>query len=196
MIDKQILSNKRALRAKYGGSGLRRIQASLHRLIAADRRRGLVSAIVYLDHPHTLRAHRGKPVSEASDHAATKRAIDSLHRAMKPDYVTIVGAADVVCHQPLRNPLYAPPDDPDRYAWSDLPYACESAHSNDIADFSGPTRVVGRIPDLAGAIRASDAAYAADSIVQFFLLAVLEGARRSDVRRSRRASVTCARTPT
>jgi hypothetical protein len=64
--------------------------------------------------------------------------------------VLILGAPDVVAHQNLLNPVYAPNDDDDRFAPSDLPYACEEPYSQTIADFRGPTRVVGRLPDLYG----------------------------------------------
>ena len=63
----------------------------------------------------------------------------------------IFGATDVVPHQDMKNPAFDPPDDPDQYAYGDLPYACDTAYSRDIATFKGPTRVVGRLPDLTGA---------------------------------------------
>jgi hypothetical protein len=62
----------------------------------------------------------------------------------------ILGAPDVVPHQDLANPAFDPPDDPDKEAWGDLPYACDTPYSRDIATFKGPTRVVGRLPDLRG----------------------------------------------
>ena len=37
------------------------------------------------------------------------------------------------------------------YLASDLPYACEAPYSRNIRDFRGPTRVVGRLPDITGA---------------------------------------------
>ena len=48
-------------------------------------------------------------------------------------------------------PAYKPPDDDDNPAWGDLPYACDAPYSRDPARFVGPTRVVGRLPDLVGA---------------------------------------------
>jgi hypothetical protein len=63
----------------------------------------------------------------------------------------ILGAVDVVPHQDLDNPMYSPPDDDDAAAWGDLPYACDAPYSRDPAQFVGPTRVVGRLPDLVGA---------------------------------------------
>jgi hypothetical protein len=63
----------------------------------------------------------------------------------------ILGANDVVPHQDIKNPAFDPPDDPDPNADGDLPYACDTPYSRDIATFKGPTRVVGRLPDLQGA---------------------------------------------
>jgi hypothetical protein len=39
----------------------------------------------------------------------------------------ILGAPDVVPHQDLTNPVFDPPDnDPDQFAYGDLPYACDA----------------------------------------------------------------------
>ena len=37
------------------------------------------------------------------------------------------------------------------FAYGDLPYACDGNYSQDTTKFKGPTRVVGRLPDLRGA---------------------------------------------
>jgi hypothetical protein len=53
-------------------------------------------------------------------------------------------------HIHLTNPMLEDEEeDPD--VPSDLPYACEAAFSRRPQDFLGPTRVVGRLPDLTGA---------------------------------------------
>ena len=65
----------------------------------------------------------------------------------------ILGAPDVVPHQDLANPAFAPPDDPDQFAYGDVPYACDAPYSTRPEDFVGPTRVVGRLPDLTGGSR-------------------------------------------
>jgi len=44
----------------------------------------------------------------------------------------------------LTNPAFDDPDDPDKFAYGDLPYACDTKYSRDIATFKGPTRVVVR----------------------------------------------------
>ncbi|CAG1006887.1 hypothetical protein BURK1_03342 [Burkholderiales bacterium] len=159
MTDKLIVTHGGALRRKYGAGGWRRIGAAVRRLVAADRRRGLATRLVLLDDALAMRARRGTPLADPGDYPAAKAAIDAAYRAESPDYLMILGAPDVVPHQPLVNPLHDPPDEPDRYAWSDLPYACEGRCDDDIASFTGPTRVVGRLPDLRGATSAAEAGY-------------------------------------
>lgn len=157
MADKLIVSNRGVLRAKYGARGYDRIRRALARHVKADRRRGLTVAVVYLDDGRAMRARRAKPVVDATDQPATKRAIDALYRAESPDYLMIVGAGDVVALQDLDNPVLD--DDPDEAVASDLPYACDVGYSRDTASFVGPTRVVGRVPDLNGTSDPADAAY-------------------------------------
>src|SRR5262249_35919000 len=67
------------------------------------------------------------------------------------DYLMILGSVDVIPHVPLTNPVYSPGDDDDKKVPSDLPYACEAAYSTDPGRYTGPTRVVGRLPDVTGA---------------------------------------------
>jgi hypothetical protein len=62
----------------------------------------------------------------------------------------ILGARDVVPHIQLTNPMLSRDDD-DPSVPSDVPYACEAPFSRHPQDFVGPTRVVGRLPDLTGA---------------------------------------------
>ncbi len=159
MTDKLIVTHGGALRRKYGAAGYREIRAAIRRLIAADRRRGLAAKLVLLDDARAMRVRRGKPLVDPGDFEAAKAAIDAAYRAESPDYLLIVGAPDVVPHQPLANPLFDPPDEPDRIAWSDLPYACAGRYDTDIASFTGPTRVVGRLPDLRGATTAAEASH-------------------------------------
>lgn len=150
MDDKIIVTNKRVLRKKYGASGLRAIQASLATLTSADKPRGIKTRTIYLDDAAAMKKVRGKAVTNAADPRQNKAAVDAIFKAVNPDYLMILGAADVVPHQDLDNPMLSPDDD-DAHAWSDLPYACDAAYSRDPAQFVGPTRVVGRLPDLTGA---------------------------------------------
>lgn len=150
MDDKIIVTNRNALRAKYGKSGFVKIQKSVAGLIAADARRGLRSRMVFVDDPAAMKRYGGKAVTDAASPQQNKAAIDAIYRKTSPEYLMILGAPDVVPHQDIRNPIAAK-DDPDRTVPSDLPYACDGSYSRDIVSFKGPTRVVGRLPDLTGA---------------------------------------------
>ena len=91
------------------------------------------------------------------DRRGTKNAIDFIFKFFEPQYLMILGSPDVVQLQDLKNPAYTPNQldgDRDEYCFSDLPYACDVSYSQDTANFVGPTRVVGRLPDLTGASRA------------------------------------------
>ncbi len=149
MDDKIIVSNRAALTAKYGSAGVQKIKQAVTALIAADAKRGIKSRLVYLDDAVAMKSFKGKAVTDPVDPRQNKEAIDAIFKAADPDYLMILGAIDVVPHQDMANPAFVPPDDdPDKFAYGDLPYACDTPYSRDIATFKGPTRVVGRLPDL------------------------------------------------
>lgn len=149
--DKLIVSNRSALRAKYGGAGLRQLNAALSALIAADKKRGLKTRVVYLDDARSMKALSAPVVTDAGSPRQNKLAVDALYAKLVPDYLVLLGATDVIPHQDVANPLYKPGDDDDRWVFSDVPYACDAGYSHDAAKFVGATRVVTRLPDLAGA---------------------------------------------
>lgn len=152
MDDKIIISNRSALLAKYGSKGLAAINKALTTLKSADKQRGIDSRVVYLDDAAMMKKLGGKAVSKASNRQENKAAVDVVFGKLMPDYLMILGAHDVVPHQDIANPAFDPEgEDDDRYAWSDLPYACDVSYSRDPARFVGPTRVVGRLPDLVSA---------------------------------------------
>jgi len=151
MDDKIIVTNRSALAAKYGAQGLRKVRQALVALVAADKKRGIKSRVVYLDDKAGMKKVRGKPVTNARDPRQNKAAIDAVFKASNPDYLMILGAIDVVPHQDLSNPAFSDGDDDDNPAWGDLPYACDAPYSRDPAKFVGPTRVVGRVPDMVSA---------------------------------------------
>lgn len=151
MDDKIIVSNRSALATKYGAAGLAKIVKAIRTLIAADAKRGIKSRIVYVDDASAMRRLHAHPVTEHTSAPQNKRAIDEIVRRTHPDYLMILGSVDVVPHQDMRNPLFDPADDPDKSALGDLPYACDQPYSRDVARFKGPTRVLGRLPDLTGA---------------------------------------------
>ncbi|MBP2448662.1 C25 family cysteine peptidase [Rhizobium leguminosarum] len=149
--DKVIVTNVAALKGKYGANGYDVIKNSVDALISADKQRGLVTVLVPLDDKGVMKNLSAPPVTRRTDPAQNKEAIDAVYRALGPDYLVILGAIDVVPHQDMANPLYDPSgEDPDECAYGDLPYACEAPYSRNAKDFIGPTRVVGRIPDVTG----------------------------------------------
>ena len=123
-IDKAIVTNLTALKAKYGQAGVQKIDAAVKHLIAADKKRGLITRIYPLDDAAVMGQIGGTPVTTASDPKQNKDAIDAVYKTFAPDYLLILGAVDVIPHQDLKNPVYSPFDDPDRFAFGDLPYAC------------------------------------------------------------------------
>jgi hypothetical protein len=143
MPTKIIVTHEGAMRKKYGRRWLK-IKAAVRALIAADKRRGISSVFVPLDNPKfgQRRARSGTPrtFKDAIDHAY------GLHR--KPDYIAILGGPDIVPHQDMANPLTGDDKKDDPVVPSDLPYACDAPASDDISIFLGPSRAVGRIPDV------------------------------------------------
>jgi hypothetical protein len=149
--DKIIITNREALMSKYGDDGFTAIGKAIAELADADKKRGIESKVVYLDDQAAMKKMGGKGVVNALDPRQNKEAIDVLSKSSNPQYLLILGSPDVVPHQDLSNPAYTPGGDDDVEAFGDLPYACDTPYSRDPARFVGPTRVVGRLPDLFGA---------------------------------------------
>jgi hypothetical protein len=143
MPTKIIVTHEGAMRTKYGRRWPK-VKSAVNKLIAADKRRGITSLFVALDDPKfgQVRARTGTPASfkDAIDYAY------GLHR--KPDYVAILGGPDIVPPQDMTNPLTGDDRKDDPTVPSDLPYACDTPASDDTSTFLGPSRAVGRIPDL------------------------------------------------
>jgi hypothetical protein len=150
MTEKVVVTNAAALKRKYGTRGYSAVLAAVRRLKAADRGRGVSTRLVSVDSAAAMKRYRGRAVTDAEDPRQNKEAIDAVFAVSPPDYLVLLGSVDVVPHQDLTEPLFSG-DDPDRRGYSDLPYACEAPYGTRINDFIGPTRVVGRIPDLTGA---------------------------------------------
>jgi hypothetical protein len=151
MTDKIIVSSRGALTAKYKASGLAAIRKALDSLIAADKKRGFVTRLIYLDDAAAMKRLGAKAMGGVTDYRGAKTAIDRVCAKLQPAYLMILGAPDVVPHQNLTNPAYKAGDDDDDVAWGDLPYACDTPYGRDPAQFVGPGRVVSRLPDLTGA---------------------------------------------
>ena len=150
MNHKVVITNLAALKKKYGVGGLKKINTAIKALIAADKTRGFQTRLIALDSATAMKKVKGRQVADANDPEQNKAAIDAIYRALVPDYLMLLGAIDVIPHQDLINPVFSPGNDDDQYAYGDLPYACEAPYSQKVKDFVGPTRVVGRLPDLTG----------------------------------------------
>lgn len=150
MDDKVIVTNLSALKSKYGAGGVTKISAAINKLIAADKKRGIITRLVPLDDAATMKQLGAPKVINHADFKQNKQAIDAVFRKLMPDYLMILGATDIVPHQNLTNPVFNQGGDRDPIAFGDLPYACEAPYSQRPQDFTGPTRVVGRLPDLNG----------------------------------------------
>ncbi|MET0785731.1 MAG: hypothetical protein ABWY25_03420 [Paenisporosarcina sp.] len=159
MYDKIIVTNREPLVGKYGTNGFKTIGKALDVLANADERLGIKTRILHLDDRTDMKKVGGKAVTNTLDPRENKEAVDSVFKFYNPHYLMILGSPDVLPHQDLDNPTDLPgddiPGDGDAHAWGDLPYACEAPYSQDPARFIGPTRVVGRLPDLVGANKPS-----------------------------------------
>lgn len=142
---KLIVSCKNALTLKYGAANFKTVNTLLGKLVTADKAKGITTKIVYIDDDASA-AKAGIPVYASTTEKDCKNAVDALYVKGKPDYILLFGAQDIVPFVTLVNP--ASDDDPT--VPSDLPYACDAPYSTQAADFTGPTRVVGRLPDVPG----------------------------------------------
>lgn len=149
--DKLIVSNRSALKEKYG-SKHKLFLSALHTLCQSDKKRGLDTTIVFVD---DVKIMRSAAVKDPGNARQNKIAIDALYKYFEPDYLLIAGAQDVIPFQPLTNLLFSE-DDEDKIIPSDLPYACDTPYHTDPGKFIAPVRVVGRLPDVPGS---SDPAY-------------------------------------
>jgi hypothetical protein len=146
MSTKVIVTNTRALEKKYGGRASEVLDA-VRSLIKADAGKGLTTELIELDNRKQMRKLKAPPVQDAMSCRENKEAIDGVYQALVPDYIMILGSRDVVPHHDPKNPVYGP-HDPDRFAYGDLAYASDAAYSQNPESFIGPTRVVGRLPDI------------------------------------------------
>lgn len=155
MRTKFIVTNASVLKKKYAGFSA--VKAAINLLIAADKKRGIDTKLFDVSDAAAMKKVGGKAVTQPRNPKQNKHAIDAIYAsaAPPPDYLMILGAVDVIPHQDLENPMFSSNDE-DAHAWGDLPYACDAPYSTKIADFTSPTRVVGRLPDIDGA---KDSAY-------------------------------------
>lgn len=149
--DKFILTHRRALLAKYGSAGLAKVDTALRSLVKADAKRGISTRVLHLDEAGEMAAYGGPVPASKPGAKDVKVAIDKLCGAEAPHYLLLLGGPDIVPLVALHNPAFGPEGDDDKSVPSDLPYACAAPYSTDPSRYMGPTRVVGRLPDLVGA---------------------------------------------
>jgi hypothetical protein len=150
-IDKVVITNSTALNAKYGSVGEQEIMRAVQNLVAEDGKRGMVTRLYCLDDKTAMGGINASAVDQPADPQQNKDAVDAIYKAVTPDYLMILGSIDIVPLQDLENVMYAQEGDMDELAPGDLPYACEAGYSRQPRDFCGPTRILGRLPDLTGA---------------------------------------------
>jgi hypothetical protein len=142
---KFIVTSEKNLKLKYGND-FSKIKTALNNLITSDSTKNIAASVVFIDSPASAKK-AGIKVAPSTSQRDCKQAIDNLYKAKRPDYIVILGSQDIIPFQLLNNPAG---DDGDVEVPSDLPYACDTPFSTDVYNFIGPTRVVGRIPDIPG----------------------------------------------
>lgn len=152
MSDKVIVTNLTALKKKYAAGGVTAIRKAIAALVTADKKRGFNSVLIGVDDAAAMTKLKATAVKDQRDAKQNKVAIDGIYKALTPDYIMILGAIDVIPHQDLKNSMFSenPEADNEEFAYGDLPYACDAPYSQDVNKFTGPTRVVSRLPDLTG----------------------------------------------
>jgi len=141
---KVIVSSKKNLQSKYGNQ-FQAVDKLLTDLVKSDGKRGITTQIIYIDDPVSA-SKAGIIAVNSVTRPTAKRAVDDIYKKLSPAYIVLFGTGDVFPFQEITNPA----SDDDLTVPSDLPYACNIAYSTNIASFTGPTRVVGRIPDIQG----------------------------------------------
>src|SRR5437016_14624118 len=101
-IDKALVTNVAALKAKYG-SGLTALSAAIRRHIASDAKRGLTTKLIALDDATRMRRLGGAAVKNAGNPKQNKDPIDAVFTSLTPDYVVLLGSIDIIPHQDLTN---------------------------------------------------------------------------------------------
>jgi Peptidase family C25 len=146
---KIIVTSKKNLITKYG-KNFAAVEKLLASLKAADSKNKLDTQIVFIDDTMSAKKAGIKAVASITRQSC-KKAIDEIYKKLPPAYLVIFGSGDVFPFQEITNPVpYNPEQDDDHIVPSDLPYACDTAYSTDMSSFTGPSRVIGRIPDIQG----------------------------------------------
>ncbi|OGU59503.1 MAG: hypothetical protein A2X64_08295 [Ignavibacteria bacterium GWF2_33_9] len=143
---KIIISSKKNLFAKYG-KNFAKIEKHLTDLVNSDLKRNLSTSIIYIDDEKSISRYGIKSIKNITRRNC-KKIVDKIYNTLNPAYLVIFGSQDIIPFMEIINPA----DDDDSIVPSDLPYACDSPYGSDIKSFIGPSRVVGRIPDIPGKV--------------------------------------------
>ena len=149
---KVIVTHAAAGRAKFGAANWNKVTHGVRALITADRQRGITTKFIALDSARALKPVGASAIAGPTDVTGIKSALDHIFAAWQPAYLVLLGGPDLLTTVTLTNPLWTgdPNDDPDQFIPSDLPYACDGPLTFTPSDYRGPTRVIGRVPDLVG----------------------------------------------
>ena len=79
MDDKIIITNVSVLKKKYG-SGFKKIESTIKKLITADKKRGLQTRLIAIDDAATMKPFKASPVTTAASPKQNKQAIDRASR--------------------------------------------------------------------------------------------------------------------
>jgi Peptidase family C25 len=142
---KLIITSKGNLLKKYG-KNFSKVVTLLNKLKKADKAKALRTEIAFIDDAASMKKLKVKKAAASLSQRECKKAVDALYTRWNPAYIVIFGAQDVFPFQDLANPA----DDEDKIVPSDLPYACSASYGTSVNIFTGPSRVVGRIPDVPG----------------------------------------------
>lgn len=158
---KVIISNKKNLQNKYGNN-FSAVEKLLKDLVTADGKRAITSQIIFIDDAASASKAGITAVTSVTRQSA-KRAVDDIYKKLNPAYIALFGSQDIFPFQEIKNPA----NDDDTLVPSDLPYACDNGYSTDISSFTGPTRVVGRIPDIPGVAEIEYLKIVFDTIINY-----------------------------
>jgi hypothetical protein len=140
-----IVSNRKALTAKYGQNGFERLDLDLHDLRqAVEERAGVETIVIYVDDEASLTPFDLEAVDGANPYKV-KILIDALDDQLvscgqQIRYLLIVGGDRIIPFHRLPNPV----EDQDALVHSDNPYACRDG------SYLVPDRAIGRLPDEEG----------------------------------------------
>jgi len=92
VIDKVIVTNVEAMKAKYGAS-YAAVREAVQQLISSDAARGIVTVLVDISSPTEMSKHRGAAVASdaRTDCKGNKAAIDAVCKPLEPEYVLLLG---------------------------------------------------------------------------------------------------------